>query len=66
MSFPDYFRQARMQRAVEFLARPGAREKAAAYAVGFSSGASVTRAFVELLGERPRDYQKRLRSDGSR
>lgn len=61
LSFRDFFRRARMQAAVEFLARPGARVKSAAHAVGFSSEAAFTRAFTEVIGERPTEYQRRLR-----
>lgn len=62
LSFREFLRRARMQTALELLARPGARVKSAAHAVGFSSEASFTRAFTEVVGERPTEYQRRLRA----
>jgi transcriptional regulator GlxA family with amidase domain len=61
LSFREHLRRARMQAAVERLARPGTRVKSVAHAIGFSSEAAFTRAFAEVMGERPTDYQKRVR-----
>lgn len=61
LSFRDYLRRARMVKALEALARPGARVKAVAQSVGFQSEAAFTRAFVAVIGERPTDYQKKVR-----
>lgn len=53
--------QARMLRAVELLAAPGARVTEVATRLGFSSFGAFTRAFSRLTGETPRDYAGRAR-----
>lgn len=59
--FRDFLRLARMRRALELLSEPSARIKNVAFAVGFSSEAAFTRAFSEIVGERPTDFQRRSR-----
>jgi AraC-like DNA-binding protein len=51
---------ARMLRAMELLAVPGARVGQVAFSVGFKSLGAFTTAFTEFTGETPRDYSRRL------
>jgi AraC-like DNA-binding protein len=57
-----FLHHARMLRAMELLASPGARVTDTALAVGFESFGAFTRAFEEFTGERPKDYRKRITS----
>lgn len=54
--------QARMLRAVELLAAPGARVTDVAARLGFASFGAFTRAFSRLTGDTPRDYAARARA----
>jgi AraC-like DNA-binding protein len=56
-----FLQQARMMRATEILALPGARVTEAALAVGFESMGAFTRAFEAFLGETPTEFRKRAR-----
>jgi AraC-like DNA-binding protein len=58
-SWRQFLHHARMMRAMELLAAPGARVTDTALAVGFESPGSFTRAFEEFTGEKPKDYRKR-------
>lgn len=58
-SWRTFVMQARMLRALELLAAPGARVTEVAMALGFNSFGAFTRAFVRLAGETPRDYLRR-------
>src|SRR5262249_5020126 len=50
--------QARMMRAMELLAMPGARVTDTAFAVGFESLGAFSRAFDEFTGTNPSAYRK--------
>lgn len=58
-SFRDFLRTARVLRAMELLAEPGARVGDVARAVGFTSATAFTRAFHALAGEGPRAHRDR-------
>lgn len=58
-SWRTFLMQARMLRALELLAVPGARVTDVATRLGFSSFGAFTRAFSRLAGETPRDYARR-------
>jgi AraC-like DNA-binding protein len=58
-SWRQFLHHARMMRAMELLAGPGARVTDAALAVGFESPGAFTRAFEEFTGEKPKDYRRR-------
>lgn len=60
-SWRTFSMQARMLRALELLAVPGARVTEVAMRLGFSSFGAFTRAFSRLAGETPRDYARRSR-----
>ncbi len=60
-SWRTFAMQARMLRALELLAVPGARVTEVATRLGFSSFGAFTRAFSRLAGETPRDYARRVR-----
>jgi hypothetical protein len=55
-----FLHDARMLRAMDLLARPGARVTEAAFAVGFESLGAFSRAFERFAGESPRDYRRRV------
>lgn len=55
-----FLRTARVLRAMELLARPRASVTEVAFAVGFQSLSSFSRAFEELSGERPRAFRAAL------
>jgi AraC-like DNA-binding protein len=55
-----FLHHARMLRAMELLAQPGARVTDTALSVGFESFGAFTRAFEEFTGERPKDYRRRV------
>jgi transcriptional regulator GlxA family with amidase domain len=59
----QFLHHARMLRAMELLAQPGARVTDTALAVGFESFGAFTRAFEAFTGERPRDYRKARHPD---
>lgn len=65
MSFRAYLQAARMMRAMELLAEPGATVSATAYAVGFKSIGAFTAAFTERCGETPSAYRARVGSEGA-
>jgi AraC-like DNA-binding protein len=54
-----FVQQARMLRATEILARPGARVTDAAIEVGFESMGAFTRAFEAFLGETPAAFKRK-------
>lgn len=56
----DFLLAARMLRAMELLAQPGAQVTETALAVGYDSVGAFTRAFTEFAGERPKDYRHRV------
>lgn len=58
-SWRQFLHHARMMRAMELLAAPGARVTETALAVGFDSPGAFTRAFEEFTGEKPKDYRGR-------
>lgn len=60
-SWRTFALQARMLRAMERLAAPGARVTAVASSLGFSSFGAFTRAFTKLAGEPPSEYLRRAR-----
>lgn len=60
-SWRTFLMQARMLRALELLAVPGARVTQVATRLGFTSFGAFTRAFAQLAGETPRDYVRRSR-----
>jgi AraC-like DNA-binding protein len=60
-SWRTFLMQARMLRALELLAAPGARVTDVASRLGFASFGAFTRAFSRLAGETPRDYVQRVR-----
>lgn len=60
-SWRTFQMQARMLRALELLAAPGARVTDVAMRLGFASFGAFTRAFSRLAGETPRDYARRSR-----
>jgi AraC-like DNA-binding protein len=60
-SWRTFMMQARMLRALELLAAPGARVTQVAMRLGFASFGAFTRAFAQLAGETPRDYVRRAR-----
>lgn len=60
-SWRTFLMQARMLRALELLAVPGARVTQVATRLGFTSFGAFTRAFAQLAGETPRDYLRRSR-----
>lgn len=60
-TFREVLQRARLLRATELLSDEGARVTDVALAVGFESPAAFTRAFGALLGESPKEYQKRRR-----
>lgn len=66
MPFRTYVQSARMMRAMEILARPGATVSGAAVAVGFASLGAFTTAFTERCGETPSAYRARVAGSGSR
>nr|MCU0682798.1 helix-turn-helix transcriptional regulator [Polyangiaceae bacterium] len=61
-----FLHDARMLKAMDLLARPGARVTETAFAVGFESLGAFSRAFERFAGESPRDYRRRVghRADG--
>jgi AraC-like DNA-binding protein len=59
-TFRDYLQAARMMRAMELLAQPGASVSATAFAVGFQSIGAFTTAFRERSGETPTEYRTRV------
>jgi AraC-like DNA-binding protein len=59
-SWRRFLHDARMMRAMELLALPGARVTQTALAVGFESLAAFTHAFTGYAGERPRDFRARV------
>lgn len=63
-SWRQFLHQARMMRAMELLASPGARVTETAMAVGFDSPGAFTRAFEEFTGEKPKDYRGRRGKNG--
>ncbi len=60
MSFRAYVQAARMMRAMELLAAPGATVTETALAVGFTSMGAFTTAFAERCGETPSAYRARV------
>jgi AraC-like DNA-binding protein/mannose-6-phosphate isomerase-like protein (cupin superfamily) len=60
-SWRTFLMQARMLRALELLAAPGARVTEVAMRLGFTSFGAFSRAFSRLAGETPRDYARRSR-----
>jgi AraC-like DNA-binding protein len=61
MGARTFLRTARVLRAMELLARPRATVTEVAFAVGFQSLSSFSRAFEEIAGERPRSYRRAVR-----
>jgi AraC-like DNA-binding protein len=61
MTWSEYARRARMIRAMELLADPGAKVLGVADAVGFASLSAFNRAFREFTGETPSAYRRRVR-----
>ena len=61
MGARSFLRRARVLRAMELLAQPGATVTEVAFAVGFESLSSFSRAFAELAGERPRAFLRASR-----
>ncbi len=59
MGFRQFLLTARMMKAMELLAIPGARIRQTAHAVGFDSEAAFTRAFRAFAGDRPVDFRER-------
>lgn len=59
MTFREYLQAARMMRAMELLARPGASVSQTAYEVGFRSVGAFTTAFRERCGETPTEFRAR-------
>jgi AraC-like DNA-binding protein/mannose-6-phosphate isomerase-like protein (cupin superfamily) len=55
-----FLNDARMLKAMDLLARPGARVTDTAYAVGFESLGAFSRAFERFAGESPRAYRGRV------
>jgi AraC-like DNA-binding protein/mannose-6-phosphate isomerase-like protein (cupin superfamily) len=55
-----FLHDARMLKAMDLLAQPGARVTEAAFAVGFESLGAFSRAFERFAGESPRDYRGRV------
>ena len=60
MTWSEYTRRARMIRAIELLAAPGAKVLAVVDAVGFMSVSAFNRTFREFTGETPSAYRRRL------
>jgi len=58
-SWRQFLHHARLMRAMELLAVPGARVTETALAVGFDSPGAFTRAFEEFTGDKPKDYRER-------
>ena len=58
-SWRTFVLQARMLRAMELLAAPGARVTQVAMALGFASFGAFTRAFSRLAGQAPSEYARR-------
>ncbi|MCC6997441.1 MAG: helix-turn-helix transcriptional regulator [Deltaproteobacteria bacterium] len=58
-SFRTFVQQARMLRALELLALPGARVGAVAGKLGFASAGAFSHAFKLFAGETAKDYRKR-------
>lgn len=56
-TYRAFVRQARMVRATELLAEPGARVTDVAFAVGFESPGAFTHAFRAFFGEAPRAFR---------
>jgi len=54
----SFLRTGRVLRAMELLAQPRATVTEVAFAVGFQSLSSFSRAFAEIAGERPRSYRR--------
>jgi AraC-like DNA-binding protein/mannose-6-phosphate isomerase-like protein (cupin superfamily) len=59
LGFREFLRRARLLRAMELLAAPGARIGQVAQACGFDSLAAFSRAFLDLTGERPKEFRAR-------
>lgn len=59
ITWREFLHAARMLRALELLTVPQTQVRQAATAVGFESLGAFTRAFVEFVGEKPRDYRRR-------
>lgn len=59
-SFRAYLQAARMMRAMELLAVPGASVTQVSYEVGFRSLGAFTTAFTERCGETPSEYRARV------
>ncbi len=61
LAWRDYLVKARLLRAMELLAIPGARVIDVASQVGFDSPGAFSKAFAQLVSETPSQYQRRIR-----
>ncbi|MFI5186339.1 MAG: chromate resistance protein ChrB domain-containing protein [Chitinophagales bacterium] len=61
LSFGDYIRKLRIEKAIEYLNVPGYSLTKIAYLTGFSDQSHFTRIFKKQTGENPSVYRKKLR-----
>ena len=61
LSFGDYIRKLRIEKAIEYLDNPGYSLTKIAYLTGFSDQSHFTRIFKKHTGQNPSVYRKKLR-----
>ncbi|HKB42842.1 MAG TPA: chromate resistance protein ChrB domain-containing protein [Chitinophagaceae bacterium] len=61
LSFGDYIRKLRIEKAIEYLNTPGYSLTKIAYLTGFSDQSHFTRIFKKHTGQNPSAYRKKLR-----
>ena len=61
LSFGDYIRKLRIEKAIEYLNNPGYSLTKIAYLTGFSDQSHFTRIFKKHTGQNPSVYRKKLR-----
>jgi AraC-like DNA-binding protein len=60
LSYGEYIRKLRIEKAVELLGQPGHTLAEIAYLTGFSDQSHFTRIFKKHTGQSPAEYRKRL------
>lgn len=60
LSFGDYIRKQRIEKAVELMAQPGYSLTEIAYLTGFSDHSHFTRIFQQHMGQTPSAYRKKM------
>lgn len=63
MTWRQFVHHARLLRAMELLALPGARVTDVSFDVGFESPGAFSQAFFQFTGELPKDYRRRILGD---